>query len=76
MNRFTKDCGVLDEMLAQAMSDTIVIFLKMLGVIIIVNTVNYYLIVPTIFLFVGLYSIRQFFVASARDLKRIEAISK
>jgi len=76
MNRFTKDVGAIDEMLPPAFADTLTIFLKMIGVITIVIISNYYLTVPTVFLFIPMFFMRKYFVQTARDLKRIESLSK
>lgn len=76
MNRFTKDIGTIDELLPLALMDTLTIFLQIFGVIVVVIISNYYLAVPTVLLFAALYLIRRFFIETARDVKRIESISK
>jgi ATP-binding cassette subfamily C (CFTR/MRP) protein 4 len=75
MNRFTKDLGAIDELLPPAFVEFITIFLNMLGAISVVIISNYFLSVPTVFLFIALFLMRRYFVQTARDLKRIEAMS-
>jgi len=76
MNRFTKDMGAVDELLPPAMADAITIFMNMGGAIVIVIMSNYFLAIPAIALLISLFFIRRFFIRTARDLKRIEALSK
>jgi ATP-binding cassette subfamily C (CFTR/MRP) protein 4 len=75
MNRFTKDLGAIDEQLPPAFVEFITIFLNMIGAVSVVIISNYFLSVPTVFLFIALFLMRRYFVQTARDLKRIEAIS-
>jgi len=74
MNRFTKDIGAIDELLPPAFCYTLAIFLNMIGVITVVILSNYYLSIPTVVLFIILALIRQYYVKSARDLKRLESL--
>ena len=52
------------------------IFLNFLGIIIIIALVNVWLLIPTIFLGVIFVYLRRFYLSSARDVKRLEGISK
>jgi ATP-binding cassette subfamily C (CFTR/MRP) protein 4 len=76
MNRFTKDLCSMDESLPSVCFDVMTIFLVMLGVIIVVILSNYYVIIPSTLLVIALWIIRRFYIRTARDVKRIEAISK
>jgi len=75
MNRFTKDLCSMDESLPSACFDVITILLVMLGVIFVVILSNLYVIVPSTLLVVSLWIIRRYYIQTARDVKRIEAIS-
>ncbi|ODM98987.1 Multidrug resistance-associated protein 4 [Orchesella cincta] len=76
MNRFSKDLSSMDENLPAAFIDVIEIGLVMIGVIIIVVLSNFYVIVPSIMLILSLGFIRKFYIKTARDIKRLEAITK
>lgn len=76
MNRFSKDVNTMDDMLPSAFIDTLVIFLQVVGVIVVVVLSNYYMSVPTLVLFGVLFVLRRIFIRTARDIKRIESVSK
>ncbi|CAL8104285.1 unnamed protein product [Orchesella dallaii] len=76
MNRFTKDIGAMDELLPYAFFDAITIFLLMISMVILIIVSNYYMSIPTGILIIGLFAMRQYFIKTARDVKRIEAISR
>ncbi|OXA60234.1 Multidrug resistance-associated protein 4 [Folsomia candida] len=75
MNRFVL-MSVLDESLPAACYDVITIFLIMLGVIIVVILSNYYIFIPSTFLLISLMLIRRFYIQTARQVKRLEIISR
>ena len=73
LNRFAKDLGQLDELLPWIFFDTIQNSLLCLGGIITVSVVNPWVLVvvgPLLALFIYM---RRFFVATAREVKRLEA---
>lgn len=76
MNRVTKDLSSMDENLPAAFIDVIETFLVMIGVIVIIVLTNIYVIPPSLLFILCLWQIRGFYVKTARDVKRLEAISK
>jgi ATP-binding cassette, subfamily C (CFTR/MRP), member 4 len=76
LNRFSKDIGQIDEILPMVMIDVLQIFLSLIGIVIVVMTVNPLFLVPTIFIGIIFYFLRGFYLKSSRDLKRLEATSK
>lgn len=76
LNRFSKDMGQVDEILPAVMIDVIQIFLQLFGIIVVIAVVNYYFIVPTILVGIIFYFLRAYYLASSRNIKRIEATSK
>ena len=76
MNRFTKDIGALDEYLPLTIFDTGDIGFRMLGILVIVVISNYYIILPVIVIITVFSFIRRFYVRTARNIKRVEAISE
>lgn len=76
LNRFSKDMGQVDEILPSVMIDVIQIFLQLFGIIVVIAVVNYYFIVPTIIVGIIFYFLRAYYLASSRNIKRIEATSE
>lgn len=76
MNRFTRDVSTMDELLTSAFIDTLVIFLQFFGVTAVVIASNLYMSLPTVALFFVLIILRRIFIRTARDIKRIESVSK
>jgi len=76
MNRFTKDLGACDENLPPTLFDMLMIFAQMLGIIVVIIMSNYYVAAPAAVVLLVLWWIRSYYVSTARDVKRIEGISK
>lgn len=76
LNRFSKDMGQIDEILPAVMIDVIQIFLQLGGIIIVVAFVNYWFLIPTAIIGVIFYFLRNFYLMSSRNIKRMEATSK
>lgn len=76
LNRFSKDMGQVDEMLPSVMIDVIQIFLQLGGIIIVIAVVNYWFIIPTVIIGTIFYYLRDYYLSSSRNIKRIEATSK
>ncbi|KAK7866057.1 hypothetical protein R5R35_013557 [Gryllus longicercus] len=76
LNRFSKDMGAVDEILPQCMMDTFQIGLALLGIVVVVVIVNYWLIIPTVIMGIMFYLMRQFYLATSRSVKRLEGIAR
>jgi ATP-binding cassette subfamily C (CFTR/MRP) protein 4 len=76
MNRFTKDIGSMDELLPYAFFDAVTIFLLMVTMVALIVIANYYMAIPTAVLLIMLFMVRSYYIHTARDVKRIEAVSK
>jgi len=76
MNRFTKDIGSMDELLPYAFFDAVTIFLLMVTMVTLIIIANAYMAIPTAVLLVLLFLVRAYYIHTARDVKRIEAVSK
>jgi len=50
--------------------------LALLGIIIVVAVVNYWLLIPAAVMFSVFYVLRVYFVSTSRSIKRLEAIGK
>ncbi|PNF26824.1 hypothetical protein B7P43_G17385 [Cryptotermes secundus] len=76
LNRFTKDMGAIDETLPGTMMDCVQRTLMMLGVIVVVAVVNYWMLIPTVVMLVVFYILRIYYVATSRSIKRLEGITR
>ena len=74
MNRFSKDIGVIDDILPYKSSLVCSIFFQLIGVLVVTGAVNYWFVIvilPTVGLFLYLC---HFYLKSARELSRMEAV--
>ncbi|XP_054155290.1 ATP-binding cassette subfamily C member 4-like [Oppia nitens] len=76
LNRFTKDLGVIDEMLPSTSFDLNVCLAQGVGIAIVVGIVNPYLIIPAIVMFILIVIMRGIYIKSARDIKRFEGATR
>ncbi|KAG4069579.1 hypothetical protein HA402_006945 [Bradysia odoriphaga] len=76
LNRFSKDMGQVDEILPSVMIDVIQIFLSLGGIIVVVAIVNYWFLVPTLIIGVIFYFLRNFYLMTSRNVKRMEATTR
>uniref|UniRef100_A0A6P4DXN6 Probable multidrug resistance-associated protein lethal(2)03659 n=1 Tax=Drosophila rhopaloa TaxID=1041015 RepID=A0A6P4DXN6_DRORH len=76
LNRFSKDMSQVDETLPHVIIDVTQIFLWLAGIISLVAIVNPVLLAPTFILGIIFYQLRNFYLKTSRDLKRIEAITR
>ncbi|XP_053667782.1 probable multidrug resistance-associated protein lethal(2)03659 [Anopheles marshallii] len=76
MNRFSKDIGLVDTSLPIVMIDSLYFFLELSGIIVIVALANYWLLIPTAIMGVIFYLLRFVFLKTARNVKRVEAITR
>lgn len=76
LNRFSKDMGQIDEYLPSVAVDVIQIFLSLLGIVIVVAIVNPYNLIPTFIIGLIFYVMREYYLMSSRNIKRVEAITR
>nr|XP_018899809.1 PREDICTED: probable multidrug resistance-associated protein lethal(2)03659 [Bemisia tabaci] len=76
LNRFSKDMGSIDELLPLALIDCIQIGLTLVGIIIVVATVNPLLLIPTTVIGIIFYLLRIFYISTSRSVKRLEGITR
>lgn len=76
INRFSKDLGNIDEILPMTIVDVFQIFLALAGIISVVAIVNPYTLIPTLFIAILFYFLRQFYLMSSRNLKRMDAVTR
>jgi len=76
LNRFSKDMGSMDELLPPAFFDVLTIGLNIFGIMAVIFAVRPWVMIPTAVLGVVFVLLRRFYMASARDIKRIEGIAR
>merc|ERR1719186_62297 len=76
LNRFSKDMGSMDELLPPAFFDVLTIGLNIGGIMAVIFAVRPWVMIPTVFLGVIFVFLRRFYMASARDIKRLEGIAR
>lgn len=76
LNRFSKDIGAIDERLPVAVIECTQMGLGLLAIVIVVSTVNYWLVIPTIVMALLFVAIRAFYMTTCRAVKRLEGVSE
>nr|XP_016930743.1 probable multidrug resistance-associated protein lethal(2)03659 isoform X1 [Drosophila suzukii] len=76
LNRFSRDISQVDEKLPDLIVDLLQTIFWLAGIICVIAIVNPVLLVPTSILTVIFYKLRNFYLKTSRDLKRIEAICR
>ncbi|XP_067646383.1 probable multidrug resistance-associated protein lethal(2)03659 [Eurosta solidaginis] len=76
LNRFAKDLGQVDEILPATLMDVIQIFLSCFGSVMLISVVNPWNLLMALILGIIFYYIREFYIKTSRDVKRLEAITR
>ncbi|CAI6363288.1 unnamed protein product [Macrosiphum euphorbiae] len=76
LNRFSKDIGLIDEILPNVLVDVIQIGLMVAGMFVVVGIVNPYLIIPTIIVMIVFVKIRYVYMTTTRNIKRLEGVTR
>nr|CAD7399247.1 unnamed protein product [Timema cristinae] len=76
LNRFSKDMGQIDEQLPLILLDCLQIGFNLVGVIVLVVIVNYWILLPALVMFVTFYLLRRIYVSTSRNLQRLEGITR
>jgi ATP-binding cassette subfamily C (CFTR/MRP) protein 4 len=76
LNRFSKDMGSIDEVLPMSLMNGIMALLTILATLVIVVVTNYWMIIPTVLLFMICVFYFIIFQSTSSNLKRTEGISK
>lgn len=76
LNRFSRDVGVIDELLPKAMMEFIQIALVMFGILIVICIVNPILLCAIVVIALVDLCILRIYMQPSQDLKRLESICK
>ena len=76
LNRFSKDMSQMDELLPVAFEDALTLFSQTLGVLIINAWANWFSVAIAVPTFVSFFMIRQYYIKTARDVKRLDGVMR
>lgn len=76
LNRFSKDIGFMDDLLPLTFFDFANCLLLVLGSVTLVCIVNPWVLLATLPLTVVFFKLRAYYLLTARDVKRLEAVSR
>ncbi|KAK5646881.1 hypothetical protein RI129_005345 [Pyrocoelia pectoralis] len=76
LNRFSKDIGAVDDMLPITTLDSFQYSFMLLGIVVVVASVNPWLLIPTAVIFILFYFLRNFYLGTSRNVKRLEGIAR
>lgn len=76
LNRFSKDMAQMDELLPIALEDAITLFARTIGVLIINAWANWFSVAIAIPTIVSFILIRQYYIKTARDVKRLDGVMR
>ncbi|KAK0081216.1 hypothetical protein PV326_007800 [Microctonus aethiopoides] len=76
LNRFSKDMGLIDELLPVTVIECIQIALGVIGTIVVITISNPWLLIPTVIISILYYLLRAFYIETSRSVKRIEGVTR
>ncbi|CAK1599824.1 unnamed protein product [Parnassius mnemosyne] len=76
LNRFSKDMGIVDEILPRMFLDSLQVFMVMLGILVMVAIVNPYMLLTTAVCGVFMYMWTLVYLSTAQAIKRVEGVSR
>ncbi|KAJ6222676.1 hypothetical protein RDWZM_001221 [Blomia tropicalis] len=76
LNRFSRDMGIIDDQVPPTAFDAVEIFVQLLGILVMVSIVDYWITIPTVILIIIFYYARIYYIRSARSIKRLEGICR
>ncbi|KAJ8943853.1 hypothetical protein NQ314_009623 [Rhamnusium bicolor] len=76
LNRFSKDMGSIDESLPHVLIDTVQIALNVVAINLVIATVKPWFLIPTSIMVIIFYLYRIVYLASSRNIKRMEATTR
>ncbi|KAK5646962.1 hypothetical protein RI129_005426 [Pyrocoelia pectoralis] len=76
LNRFSKDMGTIDDYLPTVMLDSFQYNLALLGMVAVIAYVNPWFLIPTAILFLFFCFLRNCYLATTRNVKRLEGITR
>jgi len=76
LNRFSRDIGIMDELLPDVFLEAVQLMLFSIGAIILPSVLNPWIILPAILLVAVFALIARYYLKSSRDLRRLEGVNR
>ncbi|ELT90554.1 hypothetical protein CAPTEDRAFT_148727 [Capitella teleta] len=76
LNRFSKDIGLLDDLLPYSVNEFLVTFLQVIGIVLVACVVNPWVLIGVIPLGMIFILLRKFYLQTSRAVKRIEGVAR
>ncbi|XP_066275333.1 ATP-binding cassette sub-family C member 4-like [Branchiostoma lanceolatum] len=76
LNRFSKDIGIMDELLPQAFFDYLQLILIVVSALLVSAVVNPWVLIPTVPITAAFFLTRHYYLQTSRDVKRLEATAR
>lgn len=76
LNRFSKDMGIMDELLPKVMLEALQVCCVVSGIMIMETILNPWMLIPIAILIVVFSFVTKFYLATAQNIKRLEGVSK
>lgn len=76
LNRFSKDCGAVDEWLPKVILDSMQMVLSIFGVVIVALIIDYLFIIPMVVLGIAFTYVRRVYLKTSKNIKRLDGISE
>ena len=76
LNRFSRDCGIIDDQLVGSFYDFIDILINDLIIFLVMAFANAWLIIPFVVFIVIVVAFRKFYIQSARVIETLEGVAK
>jgi ATP-binding cassette subfamily C (CFTR/MRP) protein 4 len=76
MNRYSRDLGIIDDLLPPTAFDAIELLVNSIAIVILCTLMDYWILIPSFVLFIIFILIRRFFMETARRLKKVEGIAR
>lgn len=74
LNRFTRDIGIVDNLIPRSIIELNICLLEVIGSVLITCVISRIMIIPTVILGALSIPVREYYVRTARDLNRVDAI--
>ena len=76
LNRFSRDIGIMDEMLPNDFLDAVQLLLFCVGAVVLPSILNPWIILPAIPLIITFILIGRYYVTTSRDVRRLEGVNR
>ena len=76
LNRFSRDIGIMDEMLPKDLLNAVQLLLFCIGAVVLPSVLNPWIILPATPLIITFVLIGRYYVTTSRDVRRLEGVNR